>query len=98
MNIWICMFVMAGVSFLLRALPLTLIRGQIKNRFVRSALYYLPYATLSVMTVPAIFTVAENIWCGVAALIAAAVTAWKTSNLLLAACVACAAVALVNML
>ena len=48
---------MALVSYLLRVLPLTLIRKQIKNRFIKSLLYYLPYVTLAVMTVPAIFSI-----------------------------------------
>ena len=64
-RVWIYIFIMAGVSYLLRVLPLTLIRRQIKNTFIKSLLYYLPYVTLSVMTVPAIFSVSENPVCGV---------------------------------
>lgn len=91
-SVWIYILVMALVSYLLRALPITLIRGQIKNRFIRSVLYYLPYVTLSVMTVPAIFTITDQPICGIIALIAAAATAWFTSNLLLSATVSCVAV------
>ena len=47
-RIWECIFVLAAVSYALRVLPLTLIRKPIQNRFVRSFLYYIPYATLSV--------------------------------------------------
>lgn len=90
-SVWIYILIMAVVSYLLRALPLTLIRRQIKNAFIKSVLYYLPYVTLSVMTVPAIFAVSDNPLCGAAALAAACVTAWTTSNLFWSATAACAA-------
>ena len=51
-QIWIAILVAAGVSLLVRVLPLTLIRKKITNRFLRSFLYYVPYATLAVMTFP----------------------------------------------
>ncbi|MBQ7387013.1 MAG: AzlD domain-containing protein [Clostridia bacterium] len=51
--IYLC--VMAGVTYLVRMLPLVLVRGKITNRFIRSFLYYTPYSVLSVMTFPAIF-------------------------------------------
>ena len=53
-NIYIYILIMAGVSYAIRVLPLTLIRKQIKNQFVQSFLYYVPYVTLAVMTFPAI--------------------------------------------
>ena len=46
---------MAATTYLIRVLPLTLIRKPIKNKIIRSFLYYIPYAVLSVMTFPAIF-------------------------------------------
>jgi branched-subunit amino acid transport protein len=49
------LLVMAGVTYLIRMLPLVLCREKIENRFVRSFLYYIPYAVLSAMTIPAIF-------------------------------------------
>ena len=55
MNVWTYILVMALVTYLIRMLPLTLIRGKIKNRFVRSFLYYVPYACLMAMTFPAVF-------------------------------------------
>ncbi len=97
-SVWIYILVMAAVSYLLRALPITLIRGQIRNRFIRSLLFYLPYVTLSVMTVPAIFGVAANPLRGAAALAAACAAAWTTSNLFLSAAVACATVFLTGLL
>ena len=59
-EIWIAILVAAGVSLLVRALPLTLIRRPIKNRFIRSFLYYVPYATLAVMTFPAMIDAAAH--------------------------------------
>ena len=46
---------MAIVTYLIRAIPLVLIKKKIENRFIISFLYYMPYAVLSVMTVPAVF-------------------------------------------
>lgn len=96
-SVWIYIFIMALVSYLLRALPITLIRGTIKNRFIRSVLYYLPYVTLSVMTVPAIFSITTNPLCGMIALFAAILTAWCTANLLLSASISCIAVFLASL-
>lgn len=90
-SIWIYLLVMAAVSFIIRVLPVTLIRQQIKNRFIRSLLFYLPYATLAVMTFPAILSISENPLCGVAAFAASLLTAWLTQNLFLSAVLGCAA-------
>ena len=88
---WIYLLVMAAVSFIIRVLPVTLIRKQIKNRFIRSVLFYLPYATLAVMTFPAILSISENPLCGAAAFAASLVTAWLTKNLFRSAVIGCAA-------
>lgn len=90
-SVWIYLLVMAAVSFIIRVLPVTLIRRQIRNRFIRSLLYYLPYATLAVMTFPAILSISENPLCGAAAFAASLITAWLTKNLLLSAVLGCAA-------
>ena len=55
MSIWIHILVMAGVTYLIRMLPFTLVRGKIRSRFLRSLLHYIPYAVLAAMTFPAIF-------------------------------------------
>lgn len=55
MNVYPYILVMAAVTYLIRVLPLTLIKGKIKNRFVKSFLYYVPYACLMAMTFPAVF-------------------------------------------
>ena len=51
-NLYMYIFVMAAVTYLIRMLPLTLIRKEIKNTFIKSFLYYVPYVTLAVMTFP----------------------------------------------
>ena len=56
-NLYMYIFVMAAVTYLIRMLPLTLIRKEIKNTFIKSFLYYVPYVTLAVMTFPAILTI-----------------------------------------
>ena len=55
MSIAIYIAVMAGVTYLIRMLPFTLFRKKIESRFIRSFLYYIPYAVLSAMTIPALF-------------------------------------------
>ena len=59
-NNYIYIAVMALVSYAIRILPLTLIRKPIKNRFVQSFLYYVPYVTLAVMTFPAIVQATQS--------------------------------------
>ena len=60
-NNYIYIAVMALVSYAIRILPLTLIRKPIKNRFVQSFLYYVPYVTLAVMTFPAIVQATQSL-------------------------------------
>ncbi|MBQ8167727.1 MAG: AzlD domain-containing protein [Lachnospiraceae bacterium] len=67
---------MAVVTYAIRVLPLTLIKGQIKNRFLQSFLYYVPYVTLAVMTFPAIVNATQSTVSGVAALIIGMIVAW----------------------
>ena len=68
-NTYIYIAIMAAVTYLIRVLPLTLIRKKIKNRILRSFLYYVPYVTLAVMNFPAILHATESIYSGLAALI-----------------------------
>lgn len=68
--------VMFLVTYLVRALPVTLIRKQITNRFLRSFLYYVPYVTLAVMTFPAIVQATQSPVAGFAALIIGVIAAY----------------------
>ena len=76
MNNYIYILIMAVVTYAIRVLPLTLIKGQIKNRFLQSFLYYVPYVTLAVMTFPAIVHATQSTVSGVAALIIGMIVAW----------------------
>ena len=60
---------MTAVTYLIRVLPLTLIRKKITNVTLRSFLYYVPYVTLAIMTFPAIINATGSIWSGLAALV-----------------------------
>ena len=85
----LAILVMAGVTYLIRVIPLVLIRREIKNRTVRSFLYYVPYVTLSVMTFPAILTSTAVIWSALAALgvaVALSLARCKLPVVALAAC------------
>jgi len=93
-NVYIYIAVMSLVSFAVRVLPLTLIRRQIENRFLRSFLYYVPYVTLAVMTFPAIVEATQSPLAGALALVAGVILAWLGAGLFPVA-VACCAVVLV---
>ena len=96
-NVWIYILVMAAVSYAIRVLPLTLIRKQIRNRFLRSFLYYVPYVTLAVMTFPAILDATQSPWSGLAALIAGIVAAWFRWDLLKVAVTCCSVVLILEL-
>lgn len=91
-NVYIYIFIMAGVSYLIRVLPLTLIRKEIKNRTIRSFLFYVPYVTLAVMTFPAILESTNSVWSGLLALIIGIVLAWCGKSLFQVAVFSCLAV------
>ena len=75
---FICaLLVMAGITYLIRALPLLFVRKRIENQFFRSFLYYVPYAVLSALAFPAIFFAAQSLVTGVAAAVVCFVLAYK---------------------
>ena len=80
-NVFIYILIMAGVTYLVRVLPVTLIRRQIKNRFLKSFLYYVPYVTLAVMTFPAILDATQSPLAAAAALVVAIVFAYFGKSL-----------------
>ncbi len=89
-QIWAAILIAAGVSLLVRALPLTLIRRPIKSRFIRSFLYYVPYVTLAVMTFPAMIDAAVTPGAGIAALAAGVIAAGAGAGLFPVAVLCCA--------
>lgn len=96
-RIYLYIVVMAGVTYLIRVLPLTLIRKEIKNTYIRSFLYYVPYVTLSVMTFPAILTATASVWSAVIALVIAIFLAYRGKSLFVVSLAACAAVFLTEL-
>ena len=88
-SILLAILVMAGVTYLIRVLPLVLIRREIKNKTVRSFLHYVPYVTLTVMTFPAILSSTTVIWSALAALIVAVILSLRGCKLPLVAAAAC---------
>ena len=97
-KIYIYILVCVGVSFLIRELPLTLIRRPIKNRFLRSFLFYVPYVTLAVMTFPSILHATSSPLAGLAALLLGIVAAWIGANLFQVAVGCCAVVLVLELL
>lgn len=93
-EILIYIAVMALVTYLIRMLPLTLIRRRITNVYVRSFLYYVPYATLSAMTFPAILTATGSVWSAALGFAVALLLAFRGKSLLTVALFASAAVLL----
>lgn len=91
-NIWLYIAVSAGVSYLIRATPLVLIRREITNRTLRSFLYYVPYVTLAVMTFPAIVEATQSPTAGLLALLTGSALAWKGKSLFLVAVACCVVV------
>lgn len=91
-NVYIYILCMAAVTFLIRVLPLTLIRRQIKNRILRSFLYYVPYVTLAVMTFPAILGATQSVYSALAALVVAIVLAWRGKGLFPVSVLSCVTV------
>ena len=94
MNNYIYILVMFLVSYVIRVLPLTLIRKPIKNQFIQSFLYYVPYVTLAVMTFPAIVNATQSPVAGTIALVVGIAAAWFGASLFQVS-VACCAVVLV---
>lgn len=86
------LLVMAGVTYLIRMIPLVLIRRKIENRFIRSFLYYIPYAVLSVMTIPAIFSSTGSVPSAVCGFAVAILLSFFDKGLLTVAAGSCAAV------
>ena len=88
----IYILIMVGVTFAIRILPVTLIRKQINNRFIRSFLYYVPYVTLAVMTFPAIIDATQSPIAGLVALFIAMVAAALGLGLFPVAVICCVVV------
>ena len=92
MRNYLYILVMWGVTYLIRVLPLTLIKKPIKSRFIRSFLHYVPYATLAVMTFPAIVEATQSPLAGALALLVGSALSWMGAGLFPVAVSCCAVV------
>ena len=95
-NVYVYILVMAAVTYLIRMLPLALSRKEITNPFVKSFLFYVPYACLAAMTFPAILTSTASVVSAVIGFAVALFVAYKEKSLLTVALCACAAVFIVE--
>ena len=95
-NIYIYILVMAAVTYLIRMLPLALSRKEITSPFIRSFLYYVPYACLAAITFPAILFATDSVISAAVGFIVALIAAYKEKSLLTVALFACAAVFIVE--
>lgn len=91
-NMAFMILIMAGITYLIRMLPLVFIRKKIKSRYVLSVLYYIPYAVLSAMTFPYIFYSTGNLWTAIVGTVIAVVASVCKRSLLTVAICSCLAV------
>ena len=91
-NVYLYILGMWGISYLIRVLPLTLIRREINNRTIRSFLYYVPYVTLAVMTFPSILSATQSPVSAALALAAGLVMSWFDFGLFRVSVLCCAVV------
>lgn len=88
-NIYVYIILMAVTVFLIRVIPLTLIRKEIQNEFIKSFLFYVPYVTLSVMTFPSIIDATNNPLAGLISLIIGIICAYKDLGLFKTTVICC---------
>ena len=91
-SIYLYILVMWAATYLIRVLPLTLMRREITNKRIKAFLYYVPYVTLAVMTFPAILESSCGLIPSLAAFAAAIALAWFGGNLIQVAALCCAVV------
>ena len=98
MRIVCSILVMAVVTYLIRMLPMTIFRKKIQSRFLQDFLYYIPYAILSAMTIPAVFYATGDFPSAIAATVIAVVLAWNGLPLIVVALAASGTALLVSLI
>ncbi len=98
MKLFFYVLVMAGVTYLIRMLPMIIFKKKIQNRFIRSFLFYIPYAVLAAMTFPAILDATASPISAAVGLLVALVTAYFDLGLLPVALLSCAGVFICELL
>lgn len=89
---WIYLMIIAGSTYLIRAIPFSLIKEKIHNHFIQSFLYYIPYAVLTAMTLPAVLYATDSMLSASVGLAVAIGFALREKSLTVVAVAACAAV------
>ena len=97
-DFWIYLFILAGSTYLIRAIPFAVMQKKVTNKYVKSFLHYIPYAVLSAMTLPAALYATGNIISGVAGLLVGGFFAYKGRGLTFVAVVSCVVAFLVECL
>lgn len=92
------LLVMAGVTYLIRMIPMVVFKEKIKNKFILSFLYYVPYAVLSAMVIPAIFYASGNVISAAVGFIVAVAVAFFGKGLVTVASLACVSVLITELL
>ncbi len=98
MNIYLYILTMAVVTYLIRMLPLTIFRKKITNKFLLSFLFYVPYACLTAMTIPAIFSATSSCLSAWIGFITAVLLGFMKKSLIMVASVSCLAVFLAELI
>lgn len=97
-NIYLYILIMAAVTYIIRLLPLTLIRKEIKNVYIKSFLYYVPFVTLAVMTFPAILDSTASIWSAAVGFATAIILAYRGNSLFKVSLAACLSVFIIELI
>ena len=98
MNIYLAIILMAATTYLIRMLPFTLFQKEIKNNYIKSFLYYVPYACLTAMTIPSILYSTQSMISAACGLAVALILGWMKKSLPIVAVFACATVFIVEMI
>ena len=97
-RVLVCVALLALVTYIPRELPVTILRKQLKSRFIRSFLDYTPYAVLGALTFPDVFTSAGHIYSAVGGTIVAVVLGYRGKSLVVVAVAAIAVVYVLELL
>ena len=90
------LFIIAGSTYLIRAIPFALVKKKIENPFIRSFLFYIPYAVLTAMTIPAVFFATDYVLSAAVGVVVAVLLALNKKSLTTVALFACAALFIVE--
>lgn len=97
-NIYLFILVMAGVTYLIRLIPLALISIDIQNVYVKTFLYYVPFVTLTVMTFPAVLDATSTMWSALCGFMIAIFLAYQGSGLFHVSAAACISVFILELI